>query len=876
MKPIQLRPILEVLMHRLILLGGLCLAVPFVQAQDEPTPSEPAPATTPAAPSAAGGPGGGRGGADQGPRPYDRVITKEAKTSDGVFKVHQIGTRYYYEIPTAELGKEFLWVSTIARNTIGAGNGGQQNAQLVVRWERHGNRVLLRQVNYEITADPEHPISTAVEASKNPAIIMSFNVDAVGPNEAPVVEVTRLFQTDVPEFSPRNRLRARGFDASRSFIERITPFPQNIEVEATHTFTSPTDPQPGQAPGGGRGPQAGMRPGTGTVVMHFSMVKLPEKPMMPRLADARVGYFTTSTLDYSRPDHRAERRTFIARWRLEKKDPAAAVSEPVQPIVYYIDPATPKQWAPYLKKGIESWQPAFEAAGFKNAILAKDAPTKDEDPNWSAEDVRYSVIRWLPSTTENASGPHISDPRTGEILNADIQFYHNVMQLVRDWYFVQVGPLDPRAQKYPLPDDLMGELLAYVTAHEIGHTLGFQHNMKASAQYPFEKLRDPEWLRTMSHTPTLMDYSRFNYVAQPEDKIDPRDLIPKIGPYDIWATRWGYAPIDGAATPDAEKKTLDEWAREQDQKPYLRFSTDGSQGADPGENTEAVGDADAIAATALGLKNLNRVMDLLLPATTHEGEDWDELALVYGRVLGQWSREMGHVANLVGGFESQQKHAGQDGVRFTPVPKARQSAAVKYLNENAFATPAMFLRPEILRRIEPTGVLNRVRNAQMTVLTSLLTTQRFTRLVEQEAIDGSAAYRPSEFLADLRRGIFSEMYAPQAKIDAFRRNLQRSYLELVATRLNGPQRATNDERPMFRGELRTIAADAATALGRTTDRDTRLHLEDVRDQVAKILDPKFQQTNPAPAQGAPNPPPSAEDPVICWPDLAISAEALFF
>jgi hypothetical protein len=608
-----------------------------------------------------------------------------------------------------------------------------------------------------------------------------------------------------------------------------------------------------------------MRPGTGTVLMHFSMVKLPANPMMARLADPRVGFFTTSTTDYSRPDHRAERRTFIARWRLEKKDPNAAVSDPVKPIVYYLDPATPKQWIPYLKKGIESWQPAFEAAGFRNAIIAKEAPTKEEDPNWSPEDVRYSVVRWLPSTTENASGPHISDPRTGEILNADIQFYHNVMQLVRDWYFVQVGPLDARAQKYPLPEDLMGELLGYVLAHEVGHTLGFQHNMKASSEYTIANVRDREWVKTMSHTPTIMDYSRFNYVSQPEDKIDPKDLIPKLGPYDIWATKWGYAPIS-AKTPDEEKATLDMWAREQDQKPYLRFSTDGTNGSDPGENTEAVGDADAVTATTLGLKNLRRVMDLLLPATTHPGEDWDELDLVYGRALGQWSRELGHVAQIVGGYDSQQKHAGQDGVRFTPVSRQRQAAAVKFLNENAFATPTMFLRPEILRRIEPSGVLNRVRAAQMSVLTSLLSAQRFTRLVEQESLDNVGPYRPSEFLADLRRGIFSEMYAAAPKTDAFRRNIQRAYLETMATRLNGAQRATDDQRPFFRNELKTIAADAAVAMMRTTDIETRAHWEDLRDQVAKILDPKYQPAN-APGVTGVITVTGAED-EWCFPDLA--------
>src|SRR5215213_5894621 len=249
-------------------------------------------------------------------------------------------------------------------------------------------------------------------------------------------------------------------------------------------------------------------------------MKLPEQPMMPRLFDPRVGYFSVQQMDYGQDEHRAPRTRYIARCRLEKKDPDAALSEPVKPIVYYIDRATPAKWVPYLKRGVESWQEAFEAAGFKRAIVAKDAPSIEQDPDWSPEDARYSVIRWLPSTIENASGPHISDPRTGEILESDIQFYHNVMNLSRDWYFLQVGPLDPRARKLPLPDDLMGSLIEYVTAHEVGHTLGFQHNMKASSLYPAEKLHDREWVKKMGHTPTLMDYSRFNYVAQPEDHID--------------------------------------------------------------------------------------------------------------------------------------------------------------------------------------------------------------------------------------------------------------------------------------------------------------------------------------------------------------------
>lgn len=875
---------------------GVALAAQSAQrpSQGVITPDNPIWASALQDPPPAGGaqdpatpPQGGRGGAGAAaaPRPYAQVITAAAKTSKGIFTIHRVNDSLYFEIPKAEMGKDYLLVTQLKKTTLGAGYGGDPVGSRMLRWELKGNRVLLEGINSGVmSSDPSNPVVSAVEDSNTPAIIRAFNVAAFNAAGDPVIDVTQLYATEIPEFSARRSVNGRGFDASRSFIEKAVVFPQNINVEVTQTYTAPLDT--GAAAGGGRGgaAAAGMRGNSGTVLTFYSMIKLPEKPMMPRLFDERVGYFTNATTDFGTAEHKSVTRTYIARYRLEKKDPNAAISEPVKPIVYYVDPATPKKWVEWIKRGIEEWKPAFEAAGFRNGIVAKEAPSATEDPDWSPEDVRYSVIRWLPSTTENANGPHISDPRSGEILEADVNFYHNVQNLATDWYFTQVGPLDPRAKTLPLPDDLMGRLIEYVVAHEVGHTLGFQHNMKASALYTLAQVRDKNWVKENGHTPTLMDYSRFNYVAQPEDGIAIPDLVPKIGPYDKWATHWGYAPIPNAKSPEDEKKTLDSWAREQDATPYLRFSTANSAG-DSGNNTEAVGDADAVKATALGMKNLARVSDMLLTATTTEvGEPYAELTQVYGRVMGQWTTEMNHVTQVVGAVESQQKNIGQQGVLFTTMPKARQIEAVNFLLNNAFQTPTFMVKPELLRRMEPTGVVNRIRTAQNSVMNSLLQTARIERMVEQAALEPTTAYTPVQFLGDVRKGIWSELATPAKPIDTFRRNTQRVYLDVMDNRLNGGAEPSDEVRALIKGELRTLNTQIAAAIGATTDTATRRHLEDARDQIAITLDPKAQRVRAAAAGaagagrgGLASTPwkfdydndPWQKTPTTCWPDLII-------
>jgi len=782
-------------------------------------------------------------------KPYNKVVTKEFKTDEGLFKIHKKEETYLFEIPDSLLEREMLMVTRIAKTTNGLGfGGGKQNTQ-VLRWQKKGKKILLRVVSYHVIADTILPIYKAVVNSNFEPILYSFPIKAFSKDStSTVINATSLFSTDVKIMglpsSSRKKYKISRMDKSRSYIERISSYPKNIEIRHIKTYFASKPP-------------SNRSVGSISIEMSNSMVLLPKTPMKRRYFDERVGWFTTNQTDYGLETHKSKTITYIDRWRLEVKDKdlekfkKGELVEPKKQIIYYIDDATPKKWRKYIKLGIEDWQKAFESAGFKNAIIAKDAPTKEEDPEYSPEDIRYSVVRYLASPIPNANGPHVSDPRSGEILESDINWYHNVMTLLHNWFFIQTAAINPDARKNKFKDETMGQLIRFVSSHEVGHTLGLPHNMGASAAFPVDSLRSATFTQKNGIAPSIMDYARFNYVAQPEDK--GVYMFPKINIYDKYAISWGYRPILSKSA-KGEKKILNGWITKYANDPKYRFGQQQVRNViDPHSQTEDLGD-NAIKASLYGIKNLQRILPHLQDWTAKEGETYEELKTMYKQLIYQFNRYMGHVASNIGGVYEHYKTTDEKGAVYTYVNKNHQKKSLLFLNKQLFATPKWLINKNIFNKIEFSGSVERIRQIQVHTLKRILKLGRMARMIENETLNGYKAYSLTAMISDLRKGIWSELYHHK-KIDTYRRNLQRAYIDRLGFLLNdakNPKKIDygrylkqtlinvnqSDIKPVVRGELKHIKRDVKRAITTASNTITRYHLQDIVYRINKYLNPK--------------------------------------
>jgi len=788
-------------------------------------------------------------------KPYAKIITDKAITQKGLFKVHKVEDKYYFEIHDSLLGREMMMTSRFSKIAGGGGvyAGEKDNEQTVVFEKGINKNILLRVVTVLSVADSTTDIIKAVKNSNLNPIVANFEIKTIAKDSsASVIDVTDFFKGDNLPVSlsvmTKKRLNLSAQLSDKTYIHHISSFPLNTEIRVVRTFSStpsfgPSMPNPFPS----TTLPAAYAAGAVTLEMNNSFVLLPKVPMKKRLFDDRVGYFADEFSVFTDEQQRVDNQVFIVRWRLEPKPEdvekykKGILVEPQKQIVYYIDPATPKKWRPYLIQGVNDWQVAFEQAGFKNAIVAKEWP--ENDSTMSLEDARYSVMRYLPSDIANAYGPNVHDPRSGEIIESHIGWYHNVMKLVHDWYMIQASSIDTQARSMEFNDELMGQLIRFVSSHEVGHTLGLRHNMGSSSKTPVEKLRDKNWVEANGHTASIMDYARFNYVAQPEDHIAQKGIFPRIGIYDKWAIQWGYTYLP-VADEQADKKIVNKWIIDSlKANPRLWFGTE-TNPFDPRSQTEDLSD-DNVIASEYGIKNMKRLAANLINWTKEEAGHYEHLQSMYTAMLGQFNRYMNHVLRNIGGIYETPKSEEQAGDIYEPTPKAKQVAALQFLNRQLFTTPTWLLDKSILNKITmPLGNEN-VNTIQINVLNSLISPARLNRIsasANRFNLATTDYLSIDELLKEVLKTITVEMNT-HANADLYRRNLQRAFVETLSNTidLKSPTAASVKNTDAFtfsKIALQRFRTQIQANLALTTDATTKYHYQDLADKIKLALDPK--------------------------------------
>ncbi|MBT7018395.1 MAG: zinc-dependent metalloprotease [Cryomorphaceae bacterium] len=695
-------------------------------------------------------------------------LTKKMTISKGIINSFTDNNKLFFEIPTDLLNKEILVVTRLAQVPSGYSpyiNAGSKTSEQVISFFKKNNRVDIKQLSFNNIANEEDPINQSVTENNFSPILASFEIKNDDETSL-LIDVSDYFLKDSPGFNiinPRlkDNYKIGSVDKKRSSIDSVKSFPKNIEVLSTLTFNTSKPPRAN-------------RTKTFSFQVNHSFILLPDDKMKIRNYDHRVGWFTVNKIDYSSDALKSDSYRLIRRWRLEPKDKEAYLRgelvEPKKQIIYFLDPATPKKWRPYFIQGIEDWNSVFEKAGFKNTIVAKNPPTKEEDPDFSPEDIRYSTVRYVASETRNATGPSVSDPRTGEILESDIIWYHNHLRSYRNRYLLETGAANPSARTLDTPEKEIGEMMRRVISHEIGHALGLPHNMKASSAYPVESLRSAEFTQKMGIATTIMDYARYNYVAQPGDKNIR--FVRQLGPYDDYSIEWGYRYYPDKSITE-EKEILSKIVDQKSLDPTYMF---GSSWGDPNSQTENIGN-DPVKASSYGLKNLKIVSDNLIKWTYEPGKDFSDLEELYDELLAVYRRYIFHVIGVIGGVNQTLINTNQDGsYAYVNVNKHEQKKALDFLDKELWDTPTWLLNKDIISQFNNSDGLYKIEAMHERALNSLLSNTRLNRMLSSDNSIKGDGLKYYELFDNLFESIFQKV----SPTDQIKRNLQISFAKKIS------------------------------------------------------------------------------------------------